>query len=488
MQFSQGMAPEQHPEPRHIFKLWQIFVERVNPLIKIVHVPTIQQRIMDASWGAENLPPSTTALLFSIYSLAVMTLSSSDCEDLFGNTKNELLQRYRSETSRSLMAADLLLTRELETLQAFVLFLIADSESEQNSTLSVLAMRIAQKMGLHLDKPIPRVSCFETEMRIRLWWQLRIVDARARQVIPNAGWASLPPECDDVRLPLNVNDADLHTDMTEHPAEHTGPTEMIHVLLKYEVYQTLRSCQLGARIFPSHNGRGIVHGPQFNSCDNDEILASLARAVEIYEDKYLRHCDPKIPLHSISIVTAGLAMARLRFKLHHPRSRPDGGAGMTKEECDSTFEDALLFLELGKESRNTQFAYYLFCHLSTKHQMDGYIFVISELRRRLTGDRVSVAWRLVEGLYEDNPQLLDDADHHAFYAALGDLTLEAWDAHRRGIAQLVGNHDNEAPPNFIAVLRSKRGKDIAGGDGGTAVDVTGEAVLQDVMWDWDGWE
>jgi len=68
-------------------------------------------------------------------------------------------------------------------------------------------------------------------MRIRLWWQLRCLDSRSRAM---AGMKPLPSfEFGDVRLPLNVNDTDLHRDMVEPPIEHNGPTEMLCVLIKF---------------------------------------------------------------------------------------------------------------------------------------------------------------------------------------------------------------------------------------------------------------
>jgi hypothetical protein len=118
---------ELHPGPRHIFKLWQIFVENTNPLIKIVHVPTLQKRIIDASWNLQDISKQIEALLFAIYLLAITSLSPSDCQMYFGHDKAPLLKRYRKGAVQSLMAADLFSTRDLEVLQAFVLFLVGDS-------------------------------------------------------------------------------------------------------------------------------------------------------------------------------------------------------------------------------------------------------------------------------------------------------------------------------------------------------------------------
>ncbi len=116
---------ELHPRPQHIFKLWQIFVEQTNPLTKILHVPTLQQRIVETSWNLQAISKPTEAILFAIYVLAVVSISSSDCQTQFGSDKATLLKRYKSGAIRSLMAAYLFCTRDLEVFQAFVLLLVS---------------------------------------------------------------------------------------------------------------------------------------------------------------------------------------------------------------------------------------------------------------------------------------------------------------------------------------------------------------------------
>ncbi|GKU11278.1 unnamed protein product, partial [Fusarium langsethiae] len=36
-----------HPEPAHLFRLWQIYLDNVNPLLKVTHTPTLQARIVE---------------------------------------------------------------------------------------------------------------------------------------------------------------------------------------------------------------------------------------------------------------------------------------------------------------------------------------------------------------------------------------------------------------------------------------------------------
>src|SRR5688572_4946521 len=54
------------PEAAHIFRLWQIYLDRVNPLTKIIHVPSLQPYVAEAASGTQNVPKNFEALLFSI--------------------------------------------------------------------------------------------------------------------------------------------------------------------------------------------------------------------------------------------------------------------------------------------------------------------------------------------------------------------------------------------------------------------------------------
>lgn len=67
--------------------------------------------------------------MFAVYALAVTSMKSSECVEVFGETSSVLLNRYRSGAAQALIAAELHSTKDLEVLQAFVLFLVCLSYS-----------------------------------------------------------------------------------------------------------------------------------------------------------------------------------------------------------------------------------------------------------------------------------------------------------------------------------------------------------------------
>ena len=114
-----------HPQPVSIFRLWQVFLDNINPLTKFIHAPTFQQLILEASGNLENIPKGLNALIFGIYLSSVMSLKNKDCEDMFGESKATLFTRYKYASEQALISAGFLKSTDLVVLQAYVLYLVS---------------------------------------------------------------------------------------------------------------------------------------------------------------------------------------------------------------------------------------------------------------------------------------------------------------------------------------------------------------------------
>jgi hypothetical protein len=67
-----------HPLPSHIPFLWSVFRENVDPLIKILHVPTMEEILRDARKNPSDLSPGNAALVFAIYYSAVVSMEPEE--------------------------------------------------------------------------------------------------------------------------------------------------------------------------------------------------------------------------------------------------------------------------------------------------------------------------------------------------------------------------------------------------------------------------
>jgi len=72
-----------HPLPSQIPFIWQIYQENVEPLIKILHVPSTARLLRDIGRNRESLDRGHEALLFSIYYAAIVSLDDSEVSASF---------------------------------------------------------------------------------------------------------------------------------------------------------------------------------------------------------------------------------------------------------------------------------------------------------------------------------------------------------------------------------------------------------------------
>lgn len=121
---SSGLRPL-HPQPLEAFKLWQAYLDNVNPLIKLFHAPTVQQLISETNGNLEEIPRNVEALLFAIYCISVESLSDGECISITGGPKDAARQRFRTGAQHALINASFLKTSDLMILQALTLFIVS---------------------------------------------------------------------------------------------------------------------------------------------------------------------------------------------------------------------------------------------------------------------------------------------------------------------------------------------------------------------------
>lgn len=119
-----------HPPTIHIFRLWQIYIDNINPLLKITHAPTVQGKIVEATSQLDRAPKNIEALMFAIYLMAVTSLEDFDVQRRFGEPKQELLGRYFSALQQALLNAGFMRNHDFYSLQAYVLYLVGSDHQQ----------------------------------------------------------------------------------------------------------------------------------------------------------------------------------------------------------------------------------------------------------------------------------------------------------------------------------------------------------------------
>lgn len=117
--------PTLHPEQIQIFRLWQVYLDNVNPLLKVTHTPTLQGNIINAASNVTSIKPTLAALMFSIYSVSVLSLVDSECLAMFGSPKEQLLRRYQFGCQQALLDCEFLRSTDRDCLTALYLYLVS---------------------------------------------------------------------------------------------------------------------------------------------------------------------------------------------------------------------------------------------------------------------------------------------------------------------------------------------------------------------------
>ncbi|KAI3572368.1 fungal-specific transcription factor domain-containing protein [Fusarium oxysporum f. sp. albedinis] len=217
------------PDPVHIFRLWQIYLERVNPLTKIIHVPTLQPYVTEATTNPDNIPQNYQCLLCAVSLMATVSLDEPECRELLGMPRGNLLQELVARTRHALLQFDLFSNDDMAVLQALVLFLISLQDHCDKQTAWIFSgtvLRIATNMGYHRDGELLNLIPFEIEMRRRIWWQILLQEASLTGMGQKAFQRTF-----DTKQPQNFNDVDLFPGSTRPIKSRDGPTEMGFVLI-----------------------------------------------------------------------------------------------------------------------------------------------------------------------------------------------------------------------------------------------------------------
>ena len=171
-----------------------------------------------------------------------------------------------------------------------------------------------------------------------------------------------------------------------------------------------------------------------------------------FQEKYIRYCDPSIPLHLIAIYMSKSVICTMRLMAHHPRQYPDKGASMPRSEKDMLFSESLKMLEYDNIGHTEKRVEGFVWHLQNHFQLDAFIYILSELRYRTVGGSVERAWQQVKLSYDNRPEMLTQRKG-SLYFAVGNLALKAW---QKREVQFLANGMHQPAPRFISILRSYR--------------------------------
>lgn len=420
-----------HPTQEEALLLWNIHIESVEPICRVLHIPSSTKMVIEAAREPQSASRADECILFAVYHFAIFSLTNENCVKLFGRSRSTLMQRFHFATRQALVNASFLANANTSILQALVLFLLACRHYYDPQTYWILtgvAVRIAQLMGLHRDGEALGLPPFDVQMRRRLFYQLIPLDGVASQ-LSGTGIAIAPESC-DTQEPLNINDDQMWPEMTTKPEEQEGATEMIFCLAR-----------AGVGKFFARSMRGTTK-------DQTTVETLIREAESEVEARFIRYCDVVNPLHFLTIGMARSAITAMRIRTNLPKVR----------NKTATDEDRKELFHLAHKIIDTDTAAYANTGLQRYHwhvryfwaygSWESLIYVLGSMRipDLLSIDETDDTWNKVEQVYTNHGDLL--VSKQPLHVAFRALTLKTWD---------FNAPSRRAPePEFIRTIRSQR--------------------------------
>lgn len=455
--FSNTSIEDLLPDPIHVFRLWQIYLDKVNPLNKIIHVPTVQPYVLEITTNISNVPLDYQALVFSILSMATLSLEDDEAIQMLGMTKEKALQTFNAGAKAALVRFNYLKNHNMTSLQALLIYLLSlESRVDTHAAwvMSATALRLALKMGFHHDGETLGLTPYETEMRRRIWWSLYLHDFKlgmfsglSQQSRFNSKW--------DTKIPSNLNDADLFPGSTEPVRAREGPTEMIFVMMVCEVFDFKRrsatqdeEAELEAAIL------GQSDESEYDAAKHQVMFERYRAQSRVIEARLLeieeKYCDPTAGnAHLAAKAFRPLMFKNMDEMLVPMQEQPEWGTEIFGPK-DNLFKIMVLGCEhrliLYKGMQEAGFMWYMRITLS----IDFFSFLTSQLCTHTRGTLADRAWKAIEGTYSYHPELFDLSQKTR--VAQAQLALKAWKAREASFLQAGWPLET---PHFIQRIRDQ---------------------------------
>lgn len=452
--FSHTTTEDLLPDPIHIFRLWQIYLDRVNPLNKVIHVPTVQPYIVEITTNLGGVPMDYQALIFSILSLATLSLEEDEAVQILGMAREKALQTFNAGAKAALIRFNFLKNYNMVSLQALMIYLFSlESRVDTHSAwvMSATAVRLAQKMGYHHDGEKLGMTPYETEMRRRIWWQLFVHDFKlgmfsglSQQTNFNKHW--------DTKVPSNLNDADLFPGSTEPVQPRDGPTEMIFVMIMCTVFEFKR---MSTTADEEAELEAAILGQSDDEVDRNRQLAMFQKHrayARVIEGKLLdieeKHCDPSAGNAHVAAKAFRPLMFRNMDEMLVPmREQPEWGT-----EIFGPKDNLFKIMILGSEHRlclyrgMSEAGFLWFMRIT--FSIDFFSFLTSQLCIHTRGSLADRGWKSVEETYSYHPELFDLSVKTRL--AQAQLAVKAWKAREASFLQAGWPLET---PRFVLRLR-----------------------------------
>ncbi|KAH0592942.1 hypothetical protein MHUMG1_09395 [Metarhizium humberi] len=379
------------PSEAEISILWKTYRENIDPILKILHIPSMEKVVRKARRSPSSLEPGSEALLFAVYHAAIASLEDEKVQSNFKSPRQHLLRKYRFALEQALVRADFLNILDITLVQAFTIFLTLVRRQDNTRfcwTAVSLVIRMAQGLGIHRDGTKFALAPFEVEMRRRLWWAICTLDLRSAE---EAGTALIIGNSSfDTMLPLNINDTDISPEKKEPPTPRDGRSDCSICLVSTES-RPADTDTVGLKLE-----------------EREKMLIEVKNRVE---QKFLRYqAFTEDSLGWMVAIIARLIMAKICLAIYHPALFPGISREQSKAMRDRLYISAIQIMEyyhiLSTDERCRQWRWII----QTYRQSHAVAYVLMETSQRPWTAMSERAWEAVSLLRHDGQAVNSTAE------------------------------------------------------------------------------
>ncbi|KAL9595961.1 MAG: hypothetical protein Q9219_006121 [cf. Caloplaca sp. 3 TL-2023] len=203
-------------------------------------------------------------------------------------------------------------------------------------------------------------------------------------------------------MPSNVNDEDIGPENPTFVVGREGYTDMTFCLICHEVSITIRRLNY----VPPGLAVGIATEAQLTQEDKERLVLECH---ERLETKYLRFCDPSMPLSWATNVVARMIMARMWLIVHKPLQRQEGELPLPNADRERLLLTATEVIEYAHILETEKCAEKWRWFFSTWHQWYALALALAELCHQTQSPAADRAWNAVDSVFDSWAERVADS-------------------------------------------------------------------------------
>ena len=302
-----------------------------------------------------------------------------------------------------------------------------------------VAIRIAQRLGIHNESSYAKYTALEAEMCRRLWWSLIIFDNRICEMsdqktgLLNPSW--------NCKTPLNINDFDILAEMHETPTAHSQPTEALFAVIRSELGDFVR-----------HSAFHLdFTNPSLKSIAEPRFSGRIDLLERFIEDERLKYCNPENPLHFMIIWSTRGYIAKCRLVEHFSKClrSPSPPTEVQRNEAVS-FAMSILECDtrLMASPLTKRYSWLIRCHFP----FPAYIQLLQDLKRRPLEENTEQMWKLMSENCKSHFFAPSGQERHPLFKMFSGVVLQAWMAYE---AARVRENKSYQIPFIVSAIQTK---------------------------------